>query len=660
MQAKRLIFLYFLLFLSFITLAQNEIDQLKNELVDSQGDKKAQLLCDLCKKYWVVNIDSARMYCEQAELQATGSENIELLFFISLNTGTVNLYASDYPKALHYYEKAYTLAIDNDYHLGAHKAMNNLGLVYQNIGNYSKAIDYYSESLAIKKKLNDLYGVGNTLNNIGSIYFRLGDFNRALEYFEEALTYNLKVTETRMRTNSYVHLASVHFELNNYQESEKNYNLAIAESVGPNNVNGMATAFSGLGQLKLANQEYDSAEIYFTKAITLNRQLGNKKEIIRNLLQMSELRAANEDYDNAERYLGQGMSLAIEIDQKELLLSCYEHFSRLYEGRKQYEQAFNYSEKYRNLKDQINSLGLVNNLIDISLAQQELKNQEELISKEKQLAFSKVIIVLVSLVASIAVLFVYIIFNKMKFKQHVNRLLEEKVRDRTRELHHRNKALKASNAELDNFVYKTSHDLRGPVARFQGMINLIDKDNSEKQSYLKLLNHELNQMYHVLERLTLIHDLSLHELNVEEISLFDEVQSVIDESSQKIEGLDFTNDVPKGLIWNVDRYLLRIVISSLIDNAEINKKGESDHVKIKATKTGKFIRFFVSDNGVGIPEDSLHRIFDMFYQASAKNTGTGLTLYTAKKATERFGGHIEVLNPKMDTIFAFSIPNDSA
>ena len=94
-----------------------------------------------------------------------------------------------------------------------------------------------------------------------------------------------------------------------------------------------------------------------------------------------------------------------------------------------------------------------------------------------------------------------------------------------------------------------------------------------------------------------------------------------------------------------DPQLFKIILFNLVENSlifqnkEINKLHKID---VLISKTDNQITLTITDNGIGIEEDQIDSIFDMFYRASAQSKGSGLGLYLVKIAVEKMKGSIQV------------------
>ncbi len=106
--------------------------------------------------------------------------------------------------------------------------------------------------------------------------------------------------------------------------------------------------------------------------------------------------------------------------------------------------------------------------------------------------------------------------------------------------------------------------------------------------------------------------------------------------------------VSDDLIVHTDTRRLKVVLNNLLSNAlrYLDSGKEQSYVKIIGEyKKGNIILTF-EDNGIGIQEEHLHKVFEMFYRATSQNTGSGLGLYIVKDAIDKLDGII-----KIDSVF---------
>jgi C4-dicarboxylate-specific signal transduction histidine kinase len=192
---------------------------------------------------------------------------------------------------------------------------------------------------------------------------------------------------------------------------------------------------------------------------------------------------ANGQSSDAIQVLNEAESIATNTDYLLNLIDLFTVFSSVYSDLKDFKKVAEYQKKYINLKDSVYSKELIKNLAKVQTNFAERENiktikekNEVLVLKDKllkkQRELSAVIVAVTLIVLTFA--FVLIIFQRKYSKQlkEVNLKLEEKVLERTQDLKKTNEKLDRAQGDLRNFLYKTSHDIRGPVATLKGLNNL--------------------------------------------------------------------------------------------------------------------------------------------------------------------------------------------
>jgi signal transduction histidine kinase len=243
----------------------------------------------------------------------------------------------------------------------------------------------------------------------------------------------------------------------------------------------------------------------------------------------------------------------------------------------------------------------------------------------------------------------------------INSNLEDMVADRTSSLKHMNDELINSNNELDMFIYRASHDLKGPIARLLGMTLLAKMDNKDEalKEYIELIEKGAVDINKILNKLNNIHFINRETINREEIDFNKIVKecktnltSYIDKDDLKIKIIAERNFNLKS-----DHILLKIILENLLENAVFFNKTKKVEIEINLRSSRKAIIISVEDNGLGILAEQQEKIFEMFYRGSERSKGNGLGLYLVRKAVQKLHGNIAVESEEGKyTCFTISLP----
>lgn len=222
--------------------------------------------------------------------------------------------------------------------------------------------------------------------------------------------------------------------------------------------------------------------------------------------------------------------------------------------------------------------------------------------------------------------------------------------------------LQETNAELDSFAYVASHDLKSPLRGIDNLASWIEEDcgellPEESKKHLGLMRERVGRMNSLLDDLLAYSRVGRTGQSVEDVDLAEMLRSltaVVDNP----DGL--TIKVPANLpTLQTARAPLQQVMLNLITNAvKYNDKQSAGVIDISLAEEPDFVRFRVSDNGIGIEPAHHERIFQMYQRvAPDKAEGSGMGLAIVRKQIESFGGEISVESRVgVGTTFDFTWP----
>ncbi|MGB7440928.1 MAG: ATP-binding protein, partial [Coleofasciculaceae cyanobacterium] len=238
-----------------------------------------------------------------------------------------------------------------------------------------------------------------------------------------------------------------------------------------------------------------------------------------------------------------------------------------------------------------------------------------------------------------------------------------------KELEEKNSALQHMDKLKDDFLANTSHELRTPLNGIIGLAESLIDGATGKLSQPTLFNislivssaRRLNQLVNdILDFSKLKYDnisLNIKPVGIREVT---EVVLLISKPLINKKSLQLINSIqPEIPPVDADENRVQQILYNLIGNAI--KFTESGTVEVSATMIGNFLEITVSDAGIGISDDNLEGIFELFEQAdtsiSRKYGGTGLGLAVTKQLVQLHGGEIRVKSQKgKGSQFTFTLP----
>jgi PAS domain S-box-containing protein len=207
--------------------------------------------------------------------------------------------------------------------------------------------------------------------------------------------------------------------------------------------------------------------------------------------------------------------------------------------------------------------------------------------------------------------------------------------------------LQIRNAELDNFVYKVSHDLRAPLSSILGLVNLskFPGNPDSPYDYIRLIGEKASGLDHFISDV-LSHSKNLKmEVSIEKVDLEGTIRKTIADLSY-LEGADTVKfDIHADQTdFFSDPWRISEIFRNLVSNAIKYRQTEGiqPEVKVDIRIKDDVARITFSDNGIGIKPESLEKIFEMFYRATEQSDGSGIGLYIVKNAVEKLNGKVSV------------------
>lgn len=225
------------------------------------------------------------------------------------------------------------------------------------------------------------------------------------------------------------------------------------------------------------------------------------------------------------------------------------------------------------------------------------------------------------------------------------------------------KSLLQANQQLDQVIFKTTHDLKAPLQSALGLVSLAELASAEeKDHYITLIKKSLVKLNSVIDEMTHFfrHDklalqrqhIDLNQLLAEEIETLQNQLHThkVATTITLIGEVDFHSDLVR----------VRTIVTNILSNAMkyCDVRKTNSFVKIDANVTGDFCDICITDNGIGIEPEGKEKIFDLFFRGTDQSHGTGIGLFIVKDTIRRVNGTIEVDSIYgQGTSFRIRIPN---
>jgi K+-sensing histidine kinase KdpD len=203
------------------------------------------------------------------------------------------------------------------------------------------------------------------------------------------------------------------------------------------------------------------------------------------------------------------------------------------------------------------------------------------------------------------------------------------------ELRIQNDELAKVNKEMDSFIYSVSHNIRSPLASVLGLLDLAARDDQARDrffsEYFSMMNRSIKKLDDTLREILDIRQVI--ELNLEQLKYL-----------SGFENIQVQIKVVQDEAFYADKARLSVILCNLISNS-IKYRDPSkteNRLSISFLLEKRTAELSVEDNGIGIAEEVLPNVFNMFFRGTEKSDGAGLGLYIVKESVSKLKGEVTI------------------
>lgn len=227
-----------------------------------------------------------------------------------------------------------------------------------------------------------------------------------------------------------------------------------------------------------------------------------------------------------------------------------------------------------------------------------------------------------------------------------------------------NETLTKINKELDSFVYSISHNLRAPLMSVLGLLDLAQNESNSTviHQYHEMMKTSVCKLDETLKEILEYSRNARQGLVIAEIDF----QKMINDNFERMQFMPGYDRIRKEIFiegetpFFSDNYRLSLILNNLISNAikYSDPQKDTSFIHITINLRPEKVSLIFKDNGIGIEQDYIQKVFNMFFRATEKNEGAGLGLYIVKEAVEKLGGRIELESQiGKGVVFKIELPN---
>lgn len=244
------------------------------------------------------------------------------------------------------------------------------------------------------------------------------------------------------------------------------------------------------------------------------------------------------------------------------------------------------------------------------------------------------------------------LLKKNKEIESINETLDKLVKERTQSL------LKTTE-ELQTYLYRSSHDMRGPVSSILGLVRLMAMEN-KVEPYAKMIHDSAVLLSARIQSLSDVYEISTRKINLAESSLCELLEDVrLELHAKGLNNYLLCQETQSCEPLKLDKDLAKILLKETVLNSVYHNRLENNptHVWVKTQNNSGVLNIEVIDNGIGMDENALSHAFQMFFRGHEKSQGIGLGLFKVKLIVEKLKGKLELIsNPYAGTSVRISLP----
>lgn len=543
MGVRLKLFLALVIGVIHITAAQKRarIDSIHQRLkLHQTGDSiKVDYLNALSKLYYHLDFDSSYHFGYQAlKLSQKLAYNYGIAESYK-NLGFAHIPWGHYDSSRMYFDSSLFLLKDLPSSYLLSETYVGVGITNEESGRYQQSLQAYYNALAIKSNIGDIAGQGRVHNNLGQLFRNMGELDSATFHLLMALENEAFLRDYSDGAATYFILGMVKLSLEEFETAKKFFRKALSRLDLPDQIIKIASSNAGLGRAYLAQGNVDSAKfflklgakqfasirhlageahttaslaeafrvedncdsalIYYKKGIEIREAADNMQYLAREMTSMSRCLVATGKPDDAIKLTLEAAELAKRIGSKSEALGAYSLLHEIYAQKNAYRKAYEMMKLSAAYKDSLLSQQRINeiNRLEKQYEISNIKKEQALFQAEteaKELRLKNEISrgrwVLFGTIAGIVALMVIAMTLYFSLKQKrrdnaliaqknekirlINESLEKRVKERTEKVERQNKKLR-------NYAFSNSHEVRAPLARLMGLVDLWNKENNKAQ-----------------------------------------------------------------------------------------------------------------------------------------------------------------------------------
>ncbi len=619
-----------------------------------------------------------------------------------LGMGELYFRKGDFEGALENWSQVLAVQRKLSYQYELASLLYRMGEAYEELGFYELSLESLSKSLKMAERCDFRFLLGDLHYELAWVFYRNRNLETATQNIGKAEQYFLKMNQQLRLAGCLNVRGLIQFKKENYDSAVYFHLRSLKERERIGDKIAISSSLFNLGELYNTKRDYKKALTYLWRGVRIDETVGDNYGKGLYYYQIGKAYNKMGSKDSTKYYLDKAIQLAIPTSSSDLLRYTYFEMADFLTRSGNPAEAIDYYQKYIQVNDSLyskqnmQSLSAYRTLYDLETKDKEIEllNQKSLVAKEQaqkqRILFYSLVVGFLLLVG--LAMFYYRFAKRLRKLNYslaekseeiqtqaeelteanqvlsklnreiseqkeeiqaqaeeltesnqaisgINDTLEERIEARTSEL-------KQAYKELDTFFYRSSHDFRRPLTTFMGLAE-VAKITVKDQTALELFD-KVNETAHNLDKMLMklqsISDLGVEELLYKQIFIEETFHRKIDPFTQELLQKNIRVEISASPSLSFYSYpaLLKIVLDNLIENAIFFKATVNSFIRLHAFAHQDGVMIEVEDNGQGIEEEFLGRVYEMYFRGNEHSKGNGLGLYIVKKTVDKLSGVITI------------------
>ena len=589
----------------------------------------------------------------------------------------------DFDQALAHYEKSYQVGKDIYSKESMPLILNRMGIIHLNRGNYPDALSKFYESLKAAEAMDDKTLIGAAMNNIAIVHFHQGKYDEAEQDYKKRLAIAIETGDSSSMSLAYNGIGEVNLQQKDLINALQNLNKAHELAVRVNDGEMRLTTTLSLAETHYAFDSLNTSLSLFENALQLSKQKNNGEYICNALIGLAKVYNKLSKPAEALAYGLEGVQRANQMGHVQLMRDANEILYIIYEASGDGANALKYHKLYKQNSDSLNNLAsqraVAIEKVSYEFSKKEIAFQRKTL-RQQWITFSA-FAALLSLAVILLVIYrsrnrLNLVNNDLQKKNEVIESQKIKAEEMLSQLRDTQSQLIQSEkmASLGELTAGIAHEIQNPL-NFVNNFSEVSKellvemktalDEGHTRDAEELANDVIDNLgkinHHGKRADAIVKGMLQHSRNSSAIKEPTNINKLADEylklayhglrakdksfNATMKTSYDETIESINIITQDIGRGILNLITNAFYAVGEKKAQqlaGYQPTVTVITKNLGNAIQLSVVDNGNGIPQKIIDKIFQPFFTTKPSGQGTGLGLSLAYDIVKAHGGELKV------------------